>query len=253
MGRTRLGIPEPELRQVNAVGIFHCLHKIITGYRLPVVTFEIQVRAFAEAIAAQQAMHHAHHFRALFIHRHGVKIVDLDVTVRSDRMGHGAGIFCKLQGLQHVHIIDAIYRGRPHVSRELLIAEHGKTFFQTQLKPVAAGNPITGPVVKVFMGNHAFHSLKPHISGGFRTGQDTGCVENIKPLILHRPHIKVGNGHDHVNIKIVFPSVHLFVPGHGTLEGVHGVRALIQILRLHKELQRHFTATAGSEGIFHHG
>ncbi len=225
--RAGLGIPAAELPQIDVVGILHGAHEIVTGHGLSVMALEIQVGALAETCGTQQRMQHAHDLGALFIDRQGVEIVDLDIGCRAYRMRHGAGILGKLVGAQHTHIIDAFDRhGRP-VGGKLLIPEHRKAFFQAQLEPVAAGDAVAGPVVEILVGDNPFDIFIVQVGRGIRPGQHILGIEDVQPLVFHRPHVEMADRDDHIDIQVVFPSIDLFVPLHGMFQGLHGMVALV--------------------------
>ena len=79
-----------------------------------------------------------------------------------------ATIFGKLQSAQKVNIFHPLDGARSHVCGKFRIAKDGKAFFQTELKPISAGDPITRPIVKIFVGHYRFYSLKSCIGGRFR-------------------------------------------------------------------------------------
>ena len=78
-------------------------------------------------------------------------------------MGEGAVVFAKLTTAQGRDILNAPHVGTAHISAELLIAKHGKPFFEAQLEPIATGDPIASPVVKIFMGDNSFNSFEVRI------------------------------------------------------------------------------------------
>jgi hypothetical protein len=57
--------------------------------------------------------------------------------------------------------------------------------------------------VKVFVGDHSLDTLKVLVGGGVGAGQHIFGVEDVKTLVLHRPHVEVVNRHDHVDIEII--------------------------------------------------
>ncbi len=116
------------------------------------------IGALAKTRYAQQVIQHAHHFRAFVVHGGGVEIVDLLVGAGAHGVCHGPCVLAELMGAQQVHIMDPVDAGGAHVGAELLIAENGKAFLQAQLEPVAAGHPVSGPVVKVFVADHALYA-----------------------------------------------------------------------------------------------
>ncbi|MNC59587.1 hypothetical protein D3C75_1094060 [compost metagenome] len=106
--RTRLAVPAAEQRQIDVGSVFHCLHKIVTGGRTAVVTFEIELHPRLELLFPQQRVQHADHFGSFLIHRQGVEVVHLDHFIRPDRVRHRAGVFGELRPTHHPHVIDAV-------------------------------------------------------------------------------------------------------------------------------------------------
>jgi hypothetical protein len=51
--RTGLAVPEAELGEIDARRVLHRLHEIVTGDRLAVVPFEVQIHAAAEALLSE--------------------------------------------------------------------------------------------------------------------------------------------------------------------------------------------------------
>ena len=88
--------------------------------------------ALAETVFTQHRLQHADDFGALFVHRHGVEIVDFAVAVGADGVRHGTRIFRKLGRAQCTDVTDAFdgtARGvRRHVHREFLISENCEAF-----------------------------------------------------------------------------------------------------------------------------
>ena len=245
-----LVVPATELGEIHGVGRFHGPHEVFCCHRLAVMPLEIKIGAAAETRRPQQVVQHAHHLRTLVVHRHGVKIVDLHVRLRTHRVRHGSGILTELMSTQYIDILDALDATGTHVGAEFLIAEYRKAFLQAQLEPVAAGDAIARPVVKIFVADNAFDALVVRIRGGLRFGQHVLGVEYIQPLVLHGTHIKVIHRHHHINIEIVFAAVLHLVPVHGLLERRHGVPAFVRVVPLHKHVQRHRAPRAGDKLIF---
>ena len=69
------------------------------------------------------------------------------------------------------------------------------------------------------------------MGGGLRAGEDVTGIENIEPLVLHRPHVEIADRNDHVDIKIIFAAVDLFIPAHRLFEAGHGMGAFVEIFR----------------------
>ena len=133
-------------------------------------------------------------------------------------MRHRAGIFRELNSPQKCHVFHTLHRSRPHVGGKFRVTKNRKAFFQAELKPVAAGDAITGPVVKVFVGNHRLDTLKRQVGLGFGTRQYAGGIKYIQPLVFHRPHVEIIHGDDHKNIQVVFPAIDFFIPVHGIFQ-----------------------------------
>ena len=100
------------------------------------------------------------------------------------------------------------------VGGELLIPKHRQPLFQAELEPVATGHPVTGPIVKVFMRDDRLDALKIYVGRGFTIGQDITAVEDVKALVLHRPHVEMADRNDHEQVEVIFQAEPLLVPGH---------------------------------------
>jgi len=220
-------IPGHEGGEVVAVGVCHGGDKILAGHGLAVVALEVEIQALAEAVPAHQGLDHADHFRALFIDRGGVEIVDFLIDPGPDGVGHGARVFRVLGRPQAPHFPDAGHRGIVPVKAEFLIPENGQAFLQRELEPVPAGDPVPGPVVAVLMGDDPVDIFKIPVRGHVRPGQHVFGVENVEALVFHGPHVEVPHGHDHVMVQVTFQAEAFFVPGHGLFQGRHGVIALV--------------------------
>ena len=140
--RTRLRVPVAELGEFNAAGVFHRTDKIFGRDCLPVMAFKVEVTTSPEAFGPKQLIDHADNLCTFLINRHGVEVVDLYVRIRSYRVRHRAGVFRELGTSQSGHITDALYDGRAHVGRKLLVPENSKPLFEAQLEPVPAGDPV---------------------------------------------------------------------------------------------------------------
>ncbi len=178
------------------------------------MAFKIKIERFAVGCIPHQPFEHSDHFGAFFIDCGRVKIIDLDKAVGPDRMRQWAVIFGKLVIAQTVGILDAFHRRAAHIRSKLRVAKHRQPFFEAELKPVPASDPIAGPVVKILMRYDGFDHFKIGIRTGARIGQNAGAVENIKPLIFHRAHIEIIDRNDVEQIKIIFAPVDLFIPVH---------------------------------------
>ena len=206
------------------------------------MALEIQIGRLAKVLPAQQVGLHAHHLGAFLIHRHGVEIVDFDVRRRANRVCHGSGILGELVRPQLAHVLDTLDPSRPHVRRELLVAVHGEAFFERELEPVAAGNAVSRPVVEVLVCDHALDAEKILVGGGFWAGQHILGVEDVQPLVFHRPHVEVVDRNDVVHLQITFPTVFLLIPRHRLDQRKHRVIALVDVFRLDIDAQLHLAA-----------
>ncbi len=167
-------------------------------------------------------------------------------------MRHRPGVLGELEISQQTHVGYPLHRPRAHIRRKLLVAEDGQALLEAELKPVAAGHPVAGPVVKVFMGDHTFDALEIGIGGRLGIRQDIFRVENVQTLVFHRPHVEIINGDDLVLFEIVFESIGLFIPAHGALQRHHGMIAFVAVAFLDKDLQVDHTLRHGHESIFNH-
>ena len=167
--------------------------KSSTVDRLAVMPFEIEVEPFAESLAAEQRLQHAADLGALLVDGRRVEIVDLDEGRRPHRVGEGPRVLRELMGLQDARIDDALDRAGAHVGGEFLVAEHGQPFLQAELKPVAAGDAVAGPVVEIFVRDHALDRGVVAVARRVGSRQHELVVEDIEALVLHRAHVEVAD------------------------------------------------------------
>ena len=247
--RAGLMVPALETGQINPGRVLHRLGEIVDRHRLIIVAFEIQIHAAAERLAADQRVHHADDFRAFLVDRRGVEIIDRDVLVRLHRMRQRPAILAELRGTQPAHIADPLDHARPLIGGKLLVAKNRQSFFQRQLKPVAAGNPVAGPVVEILMRDDGFDVLVIGVGRRCRLGQHVFGVEDIQPLVLHRPHVEVRHGGDVEHVQIVFQAEYLLVPGHRLLQRCHRVPAGALVPRPHPDAKLHLAAGARGEMV----
>ena len=123
------------------------------------MTAHVQRHAPHERLLSQQGLEHANQFSALLIDRRCVEVVDRLVRIRLHGVGRRSGVFAKLAVAQHRHIVDAIQSAAVQISAEALIAKNSQPLFERQLKPVTTGDAVAGPVVKIFMSDHAFDAF----------------------------------------------------------------------------------------------
>ena len=238
LGRSRLRIPEGEPPQVRAVGVRHGRQEVVAGHRPAVMPCHVQVDALPVALRPEQGPAHPHHLGALLVDRRSVEVVDLDVLVRTDRMGERSRILRELPRAQGADIRNPLDRGRPHIGHELLVAEDRQPLLEAQLEPIPAGDPIAGPVVEVLVRNDPFDEGVVLVGRGLRIRQYELRIEDIEALVLHGPHVEVRHGDDVEQVQVVLEAVDLLVPAHGALEGVHGVCRARLVARRHMDGER---------------
>ena len=101
-------VPAPELIKVAFVGVRDRGDEVIAGDRLSIMASEIKVHSAPKTRLPNEGLQHPDDFRAFFIHRNGVEIVDFLVAVRSDGMCHWARVLCELLASEKAHIFDAL-------------------------------------------------------------------------------------------------------------------------------------------------
>ena len=251
--RSGLRVPEHELGEIDARDIGKALHELLHRGGLSVVTAEIKIHAAAKFIRAEQRLEHAHRLGAFLIDGRRIEVIDLVILRRPHRMSERTGILVELVRPQCPHIPDALNGARAHVGCELLVAKHREPFLEAKLEPVATGDAISRPVVKVFVCHDRFDTVKIPVGRRFRRREYVFVVEDVETLVFHRSHVEVGNRNDHETIEIVLASEAGFVPAHGALEGVHGMTAAGFVARLDIDAQRHVTPGHGAEAVLDTG
>ena len=248
LGRPRLRIPQPELHQVEPGALLHCPDEILAGRRLTVVATEIEIGPGAEPLFTRHCPHHADDFGALVVNGGSIEIGDFAETVGPDRMRQRAAVFRELRRTQHPHILDPFHRFALHVLAEKLVAQHGEAFFQAQLEPVAAGDPVARPVVEILMRNDAFDSVEIGVCRSVGISKDILRVEDVEALVLHRPHVEIADGHDVEQVEIVFAAEHLFVPFHALFQRFERVVGARQVFVADPDIQFDLAAGYGGKG-----
>ena len=165
-----------------------------------------------ERLGPEQRVQHAHYLGTLLVNREGVEVRDIDKGIRAHGMRQRACIFGKLVGTQEQRVLHPLDPPRVHVGGELAVTKDREALFQTELKPVPAGDPIARVVVKVLVGHHRLDALKTHVRGDVGMGEHARSVEHIEALILHGTHIEIIYCDDVVEIEVVLKTVHLLVP-----------------------------------------
>ena len=250
--RARLGIPAPELFEIETGGFLHRDHEILDSHGLAVVLVQIMAYRGKESLAAGHLGDHADHLGALFVHRDGVEVVHLHVGLGADRMRARAAILGELDLAHGAHLANARHARRALVDSELVLAIDRQPFLQRQLEPVATGHAVAGVVVKVFVGDDVTHQRKIAVGGGIGTGEDAGRVEHVQALVLHRAHVEAADRDGHIAVEIVFQPVGVLIPGHRLLERGHGVVALVFVAVLGIQAQIDFAAGRGRIAVLDH-
>ncbi len=163
-------------------------------------------------------------------------------------MGEGAGILWELLGFQVPHFGDPLHGARTHVGGKLVVAIDGQAFLQAELKPVAAGDAVAGPVVEIFVGDDRLDIGIVRIGRRLGIGEHVFVVEDVEPLVLHGAHVEIGNGNDHEDVEIVFAAEDFLIPFHRPLQRIHGVGGTRLLAVLDIDLERDVAAGSGGEG-----
>ena len=247
--RARLTVPPMEGGHVALIRVGKRGNKIITGHSLPVMPLEIEVHATAEPVAAKIACHHADHLGALLIDGRGVEIIYLLIGLRADGMRGRAAVFRELRGAQKADIAGALHALIMHVGREALVAIDRQAFLERQLKPVAAGDAVAGPIVEIFVRDNGFNTMEVFISRGRGIGKHELAVEDVQPLIFHRAHIEMADGNDLEKVEVIFQPVGVFVPFHRLLQRFHGMAGQGQIALLDIDMKVDLASGGSREGL----
>ncbi len=88
------------------------------------------------------------------------------------------------------HVADPRDDARTLIRCEFLVAIDGEAFLETELEPVAAGDAIAGPVVKILVRDDGFDRDEIVVGRGFVGGQNVFVVEDVEALVLHRAMLK---------------------------------------------------------------
>ena len=247
--RAGLFVPGEKVGQVLAADLGEAADEFLHRGGVAIPAVEIEIHAFAEQLRPDQGLEHADHLRALLVDGRGVEVVDLQIAGRAHRVGQRALVLGELAGAQGLHVLDPLDGLATHVAGEALVAEDGQAFLQAQLEPVAAGDPVAGPVVEVFVGDDALDPLIVQVGGRRRVGQQERRVEDVQPLVLHRPEIEVAHGDDHEQVEVVLAAECVLVPLHGALEGVHGVGGAVRHAGVDIDAQVDGPAAHGDQAV----
>ena len=235
--------------QIHVIGLGNHGQECLDRGGFAVMALEVQVHALAEPGLAQQRRQHANDFGALIVDGGRIEVVDFVILAGPRRMGQRAAIFRELRRTQGHHIGDALDGSAALVAGEFLIAIDRQPFLKAQLEPVAAGDAIAGPVVEIFVRDHALNAIVIGISGGLGLREHQLVVEDVETLVLHRAEIEIGHGHDVEDIQIIFAAKAPFIPGHGALEAIHGPQALVFLAMGAIDRQIDLAARGGGEAV----
>ncbi len=172
MRRSGLRIPEPELAEVDATGLFHCKYKVLARHGLAVMSRKIKVATGAEFFRSEQRKHHADDLGALVVDRRRVEVCDFDVGFGTHGMRERTCILLKLRSAKHTHVFYPRYRRGTLVGRKALVPKDREALFQRKLEPVSAGNAIARPVVKIFMRHNPQNAVIVHVRRRIRICQN---------------------------------------------------------------------------------
>ena len=256
--RAGLTVPALELEQAPGqlaarVGVGDRLGEVVAGDGLAVVALEVESDAALEAGASDQRLHHAHDLGALLVDRRRVEVVDLDVAVRPHRVRHRARVLGELHLAQVAHRFDPAHRARGrarhHVHAELLVAEDREALLQAQLEPVAAGDAVAGPVVEVLVADHRLDRHVVVVGRRRRIGEHVLGVEEVEPLVLHRPHVEVADGDDHEALEVERQAEARLVPDHRGHQRFHRPFGLVEVALAHPDLQQVVLARARADPL----
>ncbi len=166
------------IAEVAARYVLEDLQEVLDRRRLAVMALEIEVHAFAESLRAEDRADHAHDFGALLVDGRRVEVVDLAVAARPHRMRERPLVLGELVRAQRTHLGDALDRPRALVGGEFVVAEDSQPFLQAELEPVAACDPVAGPVVEIFMRDdrpgHAARQLLRRFPSSSRSSRFSG-------------------------------------------------------------------------------
>ena len=213
------------------------------------MAFEVEIHAAAESFTTEQGRQHAHDFGALVVDGGRVEIVDFPILVGSHGMGQRAGILGKLRTPERTHVLDPAQGTRSDVGFEFLLAIDGQAFLEAELEPVAAGDPVSGPVVEVFVTDHGEDMAEIVVRGMQRIGQEVLRVEDVETSVFHRTHGEIVGGDNVECVQPIASAITLLVPAEGRLEAIHRVPASIEDARIGPDREPDAAALGGEVGV----
>ena len=132
-----------------------------------------------------------------------------------------AAVLGELGSTKQAYITSALHPFIMHVSRKALVPIHCQAFFQRQLEPVAASDPVASPVMEIFMRNDRFHAIEVFIRCCLRISKNKLAVKDIQALIFHRAHVEMADGDNLEEIQIIFQAIGVLVPLHRPFQRIH--------------------------------
>ena len=92
------------------------------------------------------------------------------------------------------------------------------------------------------MRHDALDSLVVVVGRGRWLGEHILRVEDVQALVLHRAHVEVVDGDDHVDVEVVLEPVGFLVPLHGCPKRCKGVLALVRVVGLYPDFEGDLSA-----------
>ena len=229
----------------------HRRQKLITSGGRAVMALDIERHAAEKGFLTQQSVEHANQLRTLLINGGGVKVVNRLILIRLHRVGRRASIFAELSVAQHRNILDPIQRLAMEIGTEALITENSETLLERELKPVATGDAIACPIMKIFMGDHALNALQLSIGGGGGISEHQLGIKDIETLVFHGAHVEMAHSNNIEFFEVVFEAIDPLIPGHAALERGHRMGGERLITWLHVDTQFHQASAGGGEAVAH--
>ena len=113
--RAGLIVPAHELGEIAPRNRLETADEILDRRRRAVVALEIEIHAGAKRLGADQALEHAHDFRALLVDGRRVEIVDLVIDLRAHIVRERPRVLGELRRAQRAHVANPLDRRRAHV------------------------------------------------------------------------------------------------------------------------------------------
>src|SRR3546814_12368715 len=84
---------------------------------------------------------------------------------------------------------------------------------------------------------------------GIGIGEDVTGVEDVQPLVLHRPHVEVADRDDVEAVEVVLAAIGLLVAFHAVLQRRHRMMGAVQITFAHPDAAFDLAARQGGEAV----